>query len=180
MQFLFKEDTNMSRFWWVAQRPICHRCQRYRWQVYRQCQQYWRQLAASVKDTGGKLPPVSMTLAVNFPPVSITMVANNWNNIRLLTPYSESELEGKNYLYVNSTTQRCTNKIIKTCLIEDFFCLLPVNCKYLHGFSKKFETALPCEKSLFVLASRQKMPVLRTESSAVDTRTICLPPIEFF
>jgi hypothetical protein len=31
-------------------------------------------------------------------------VANNWNNIRLHTP--ESELEGKNYIYVSSTTQR--------------------------------------------------------------------------
>ncbi len=37
-----------------------------------------------------------------------------------------------------------------------------------------------CEKSLFVLASRRKIPVLRTENPAVDTRTICLPPIEFF
>jgi hypothetical protein len=37
-----------------------------------------------------------------------------------------------------------------------------------------------CEKSLFVLASRQKIPVLRTEKPTVDTRTICLPPIEFF
>ncbi len=35
-------------------------------------------------------------------------------------------------------------------------------------------------KSLFVLASRQKIPVLRTENPAVDTRTICLPPIEIF
>ena len=40
--------------------------------------------------------------------------------------------------------------------------------------------ALHCEKSLFVLASRQKIPVLRTENPVVDTRTICLPPIEFF
>jgi hypothetical protein len=95
---------------------------------------------ASVNNIGGNLPLVSTTLAVNLPPVSITMVANSWNNIRLLTPLSE--LEGKNYLYVNSTTQRCTSKIIKTYLIEDFFYLLPVNCKYLHGFSKKFETAL--------------------------------------
>jgi hypothetical protein len=39
---------------------------------------------------------------------------------------------------------------------------------------------LHCEKSLFVLASRQKIPVLRTENPAVDTRTICLLPIEFF
>ncbi len=37
-----------------------------------------------------------------------------------------------------------------------------------------------CEKSLFVLASRQKIPVVRTENPAVDTRTICLLPIEFF
>jgi hypothetical protein len=37
-----------------------------------------------------------------------------------------------------------------------------------------------CEKSLFVLDSRQKIPVLRKENPAVDTRTICLPPIEFF
>jgi hypothetical protein len=32
-------------------------------------------LAAGFNDTGGKLPPVSTT-----------MVANNWNNIRLLIP----------------------------------------------------------------------------------------------
>jgi hypothetical protein len=37
-----------------------------------------------------------------------------------------------------------------------------------------------CEKSLSVLASRQKSQVLRTENPAADTRTICLPPIEFF
>jgi hypothetical protein len=39
---------------------------------------------------------------------------------------------------------------------------------------------LHCEKSLFVLASRQKIPVLRKENPAVDTRTFCLQPIEFF
>jgi hypothetical protein len=39
---------------------------------------------------------------------------------------------------------------------------------------------LHCEKSLFVLASRQKISVLRIENPAVDTRTICLLPIEFF
>jgi hypothetical protein len=42
----------------------------------------------------------------------------------------------------------------------------------------------PCHKSLapglFVLASRQKIPAFRTEIPAVDTRTICLLPIEFF
>jgi hypothetical protein len=47
-------------------------------------------------------------------------------------------------------------------------------------FCKLFQNELHCEKSLFVLASRQKIPALWTENPAVDTRTICLPPIEFF
>jgi len=46
---------------------------------------------------GVKLPPISNTLMVNLPPLSATPVANNGSNIR------------------------CTNKIIITFLIEDFF-----------------------------------------------------------
>jgi hypothetical protein len=42
------------------------------------------------------------------------------------------------------------------------------------------QTAVHCEKSLFVLASRQKIFVLRTENPTVDTKTICLLPIQFF
>jgi hypothetical protein len=33
--------------------------------------------AAGVNGAGGKLPPVSTTLAANLPPVSLTPVANN-------------------------------------------------------------------------------------------------------
>jgi hypothetical protein len=51
-------------------------------------------------DTGGKLSPVSMT-----------PVANNGNNISLLTPLRE--LEEKIYLYDNSTTRRCPTKYLK-------------------------------------------------------------------
>jgi hypothetical protein len=50
----------------------------------------------------------------NLPVVSTTLVANSGYDIRLLTP--ERELEGKIYLYGNSTTQRCPNT-----LIEDIF-----------------------------------------------------------
>jgi hypothetical protein len=39
-------------------------------------------------------PLVSMTLAEHLPLVSTTQVANNWNNIRLLT--HKIELEEKN------------------------------------------------------------------------------------
>ncbi len=41
---------------------------------------------AGVIDAGGILPQVSTTLAVNLPPASMAPVANNRNNIRLLTP----------------------------------------------------------------------------------------------
>ncbi len=55
-------------------------------------------------------------------------------------------LKAKIYIYVNSTTQSCPNKIIKIFLLEGFFHVPPVsqtlNCEYLREFSKKFETAL--------------------------------------
>jgi hypothetical protein len=41
--------------------------------------------ATCVNVTSGKLPQVSTTLAISLPPVSTTMVANNGNNITLLT-----------------------------------------------------------------------------------------------
>jgi hypothetical protein len=49
------------------------------------------------------LPPVSTTPAANWQQVSVTPVANNGNSIRLLT---QSELEDKMYLYVDSTTPK--------------------------------------------------------------------------
>jgi hypothetical protein len=59
-------------------------------------------------------------------------------------------LKAKIYIYVNSTTQRCPNKIIKIFLLEDFFNLPPVSLtpwctlsrEYLREFSKKFEMAV--------------------------------------
>jgi hypothetical protein len=47
-------------------------------------------------------------------------------------------------------------------------------------YESLYREAIHCEKSLFDLASCQKIPALRTEIPAVDTRTICLLPIEFF
>jgi hypothetical protein len=60
-------------------------------------------------------------------PVSTTPAANNENNITISDClHLKVNLKNKIYLYVNSTTQRCSNKIFKTFLIEDFFQLLPV------------------------------------------------------
>ncbi len=81
--------------------------QRHRRQICHRYQPHRRQI----------LPPVHLVL--------LTPVANNKNNIRLQTP--ESELKGKIYIYVSSTTQRLPNKIIKIFLIEDFFHFPPVS-----------------------------------------------------
>jgi hypothetical protein len=58
------------------------------------------------------------------------------------------------------------DKVFKT----QFWCLVFQRRLYLYTVKKPF----------LVLASRQKIPVLRTENPALDTRTICLLPIEFF
>ncbi len=58
-----------------------------------------------------------------------------------------------------------------------------IHCSKVHRATDQcagLNKNIHCEKSLFVLASRQKIPVLRTENTAVDTRTICLLPIELF
>jgi hypothetical protein len=41
--------------------------------------------------------------------------------------YLKANLKAKMYIYVNSTIQRCPNKILKIFLIEDFFHLPPVS-----------------------------------------------------
>ncbi len=89
-----------------------YRYQRHRWQIF-------PPFSLALLIPVANLPPVSTIQAANLPPVSTTPVANNGYNIRLQT--SEIELEGKNlYRYVNSITQRCSNKIIKIFQLEDF------------------------------------------------------------
>jgi hypothetical protein len=73
-------------------------------------------------------------------------------------------LVSKSPLLAKSSTLRCD----------------PEKTNFFLAASEHKEIHLHCEKSFFVLASRQKIPVLRTENPAVDTRTICLLPIEFF
>jgi hypothetical protein len=54
--------------------------------------------------------------------------------------YIKVNLKAKMYICVNSTIQRCPNKIIKIFLIEDFlifsFFLSTLSCEYLRIFKK--------------------------------------------
>ncbi len=94
-----------------SQVKVHHRCQWHVWQICHRCQWHVWQIAAGINDTGGKFChqfPLCcwhryqichrcQRRGGKLPPVSTTLAANNGNNIRLQTP--ESELEGKN-LYI--------------------------------------------------------------------------------
>ncbi len=84
---------------------ICRRCQLHWWRNCHRYQQYQRQI----------MPLVPLVLLIS--------VANchQCQHHRWKCWHIKVILKEKNYLYVNSTTQRCPKKIIKTFLIEDFF-----------------------------------------------------------
>ncbi len=113
--------------------------------------------AIVVDTGGKFLPLVSTIPSANLPPVSTTPVANchryqrhrrqichrcRWHRWCTLTReylreflkktlsgcrHLKVNLKAKIYIYVNSTTQRCPNKIIKIFLLEGFFHLPPVS-----------------------------------------------------
>ncbi len=120
------------------------------------------------------LPPVSATPVANFSTFSLALlipVANchryqqhrrqichrrRWHLWQIMATISgcrhlKVNLKAKIYIYVNSTTQRCQNKIIKIFLLEGFLHLPPVSLTPVANlglrispriFKKKFDTAL--------------------------------------
>jgi hypothetical protein len=81
-------------------------------------------------------PPVSKTPVTNLSPVSTIPAAtfhryqrHRWQTMGTVSGcrYLKVNLKAKIYIYVNSTIQRCPNKIIKIFLNEDFFHLPPVS-----------------------------------------------------
>jgi hypothetical protein len=77
------------------------------------------------------LPPVSTTPAANFA-TSFTSVVDTGDKFATGVNdtggrYLKVNLKAKIYICVNSTIQRCPNKIIKIFLIEDFSHLPPVS-----------------------------------------------------
>ncbi len=74
--------------------------------------------ATGINDTGGKF-------CHQFP----LCCWHRWQIIRTISGcrHLKVNLKAKMCIYVNSTTQRCPNKIIKIFLLEDFFHLPPVS-----------------------------------------------------
>jgi len=108
-----------------SQGKVHHRYQRHRWQIF-------LPFSLALLIPAANLPPVSTIPAANLPPVSTTPVANchryqrhrrqichrcRWHRWQIMATISgcrhlKVNLKAKIYIYVNSTTQRCPNKII--------------------------------------------------------------------
>jgi hypothetical protein len=70
--------------------------------------------------------------------------------------YHKVNLKAKIYIYVNSTTQRCPNKIIKIFLIEGFFHLHSATREAVLGLQpRRLEAGLSSEAPL---AARERTP----------------------
>ncbi len=90
----------------ISMTPVanCRRYQRHRRQICHRYQRHWRQICRRCR-------------------------WHRWQIMRTISGCSRLKvnLKAKIYIYVNSTTQRCPNKIIKIFLLEDFFHLPPVS-----------------------------------------------------
>ncbi len=119
----------MSNFFENSQRysqvKVHHRYQRHQWQIFHRYQWHRHKIFPLVPllllIPVANLPPVSIITAANLRLVSTTPVTNCGNNIIRYRWHLKLNLNEKIYLYVNFTTQKCLNKIMKTFLIEDFF-----------------------------------------------------------
>jgi hypothetical protein len=89
---------NLRRY---SQVKVHHRYQRHRWQIL--------PLVSLVL-----LPPVSTIPAAILPPVSTTCQQHRWQTMGTISGCRQLKvnLKAKIYKYVNSTIQRCPNKII--------------------------------------------------------------------
>ncbi len=112
---------------------ICHWCQRHRWQIFHTgtasvvhappvlttpvASLPLVSTAVKFPTSTAGLPPVSMVPAANFSTCVNNTGGNKWDQYQ--TTYTWSEV-GVNYLYVNSTTQRCLDKIIKLFWLKIF------------------------------------------------------------
>ncbi len=90
--------------------------------------------ATGVNDIGGKLPPVSTTPVANCHryqrhrrQICRRCRWHRWQIMKTVSGCRHFKVNFKIYIYGNSTTQRCPNKIIKIFLLEGFFHLPPVS-----------------------------------------------------
>ncbi len=142
-----------------SQVKVHHRCQRHWWQISTSSPcavDTGGKFAAGVNDTGSTLPPVLMTPVANchgYQQHQLQICHRcrwHWGQIKGTISgcrHLKVNLKAKVYIYVNSTTQRCKNKLLK------FFCLkifsichrcqrhrwCTLSREYLSEFSKKFE-----------------------------------------
>ncbi len=119
-------------------RCLHHRCQKHRWQILPPVPLVLLIPVANVPPVPlvllilvANVPPVSTIPAANLPPVATCHWYQRHRRLIMGTisgcRHLKVSLRAKIYIYVNSTSQRCQNKIIKIFLLEGFFHSPPVS-----------------------------------------------------
>ncbi len=128
---------NLLRY---SQVKVHHRCQLHRWQI-----------AAGINNTGGKFATGINNTGGKFCHQFRLCCWHRWQIMGTISGcrHIKVNMKAKIYIYVNSTTLRCPNKIIKIFLLENFF-HFPLSCEYLREFSKKFEMAVMRYSLIFI------------------------------
>ncbi len=103
---------------------VHHRYQRHRWQIFHRCQRHRRRNCRRYQPHRWQLM-ATISGCHQFP----LCCWHRWQIIGTISGciHLKVNLKAKIYIYVNSTTQRCQNKIIKIFLLEGFFHLPPVS-----------------------------------------------------
>ncbi len=99
---------------------MCQKCQRHQWKCATRVN-----YTTSINDTGRKFCHLDCWCCQRYWYLLPRCFWHRWQIIGTISDWLHLtvNLKEKNYLYVNSTTQRCPtppNKIIKTFLVEDF------------------------------------------------------------
>ncbi len=130
---------------------ICRRCRWHRWQIAAGINDTGGKFATGINDTGGEFATGINDTGGKFCHQFPLCCWHRWQICHRCQRYQRQicrrcqrrrwqimgtisgcrhlkvNLKAKMYIYVNSTTQRCPDKIIKIFLLEDFFHLPPVS-----------------------------------------------------
>ncbi len=90
--------------------------------VHHRCQQHLWQIAASIKDTGGKFCHQFRLCCWHRGQICYRRQWHRWQIMGTISycRHPKVNFKAKIYIYVSSTTQRWPNKIVRIFLVEDF------------------------------------------------------------
>ncbi len=120
---------------------VCHRCQRHRGQICRQCRWYQWQFATGVVDTAGKFAAGIVDTGGKFA-TGINNTSETGGKICRRRRWYWWQICRRSCWYRPQFCRRCRWHRWQICHRCRWYRWSTLSCEYLREFSKKFETAL--------------------------------------